>query len=57
MKKFKVTLCYYGTADFGRECKKASVEVMSDSPVHAEWKASDLLGIHQYYAAWAELIS
>lgn len=57
MKKYKVTLCYYGPADFGRECKQASIELESDSQVHAEWKASDLLGIRQYYAAWAVVIA
>lgn len=57
MKKYKVTICYYGRfepATGHQEYLKEVVEIESFSPLNAELSAADELGIRQYYAAWVE---
>jgi hypothetical protein len=58
MKRYLVTLYYYGKIDsFGiPQYLEQRVEVESDTHVHAEWKASDMTGIRQYYSSWCEEI-
>jgi hypothetical protein len=57
MRNFRVTICYYGRTPLESEYNTKTVDVISDSKIHAEWKAADELGIQQYYAAYSEEIN